>query len=138
MTEAVAWKRGLPGWRCVRSIGLVAFGFAFAGGAAARDESDGFTLVVATAMSRMMADMDIKPSGDPDRDFVAMMVPHHQGAIDMAVAELRFGKDERLKRIAQEIVVEQRQEIDAMRLVRNEPAYLQTAPRGSHRSPLEH
>jgi hypothetical protein len=45
-----------------------------------------------------------------------MMVPHHQGAIDMAQAELRYGHNERLRRIAQEIVVEQQQEIIAMRL----------------------
>jgi uncharacterized protein (DUF305 family) len=44
------------------------------------------------------------------------MVPHHQGAIDMAVAELRYGTDPRLKRIAQGIIVEQQQEIAAMRL----------------------
>jgi DUF305 family protein family protein len=69
-----------------------------------------------TAMSNMMDHMTIKPSGDVDRDFVAMMVPHHQGAIDMAQAELRHGKNEQLRRIAQEIVVEQQQEIVAMRL----------------------
>jgi hypothetical protein len=43
-------------------------------------------------------------------------VPHHQGAVDMAQAELRYGHNERLRRIAQEIVVEQQQEIIAMRL----------------------
>jgi uncharacterized protein (DUF305 family) len=44
------------------------------------------------------------------------MIPHHQGAIDMAVAELRHGKNEQLRRIAQEIIVDQQQEITAMRL----------------------
>jgi hypothetical protein len=44
------------------------------------------------------------------------MTPHHQGAIDMAVIELRYGKNEQLKRIAQEIIVDQMQEIAAMRL----------------------
>ncbi len=44
------------------------------------------------AMNKMMADMTIKPTGDVDRDFVAMMVPHHQGAIDMARAELKYGQ----------------------------------------------
>ncbi len=68
------------------------------------------------AMNKMMADMVIKPSGDVDRDFVAMMVPHHQGAIDMAKAVLRYGKNEQLRRLAQEIVVTQQQEIAAMRL----------------------
>jgi len=69
-----------------------------------------------SAMSKMMVDMGITPSGDIDRDFVAMMVPHHQGAIEMARAELRYGHNERLKRMAQEIVVTQQQEIGAMRL----------------------
>ncbi len=68
------------------------------------------------AMSKMMADMAAKPSGDIDRDFVAMMTPHHQGAIDMAVIELRYGKNEQLRRIAQEIIVDQMQEIAAMKL----------------------
>jgi hypothetical protein len=68
------------------------------------------------AMARMMDAMMVKPSGDIDRDFAAMMIPHHQGAIDMALAELRHGRDERLRRIAQEIIVEQMQEIAAMRM----------------------
>jgi hypothetical protein len=68
------------------------------------------------AMKKMMADMEIKPSGDVDRDFVAMMIPHHQGAIEMAQAELRYGHNEQLRRIAQGIIVSQLQEIAAMRL----------------------
>ena len=73
------------------------------------------------AMNRMMAGMDVKPSGDVDRDFTAMMIPHHQGAIDMAQAELRYGHNEQLRRIAQEIIVEQQQEITAMRLALGQP-----------------
>ena len=68
------------------------------------------------AMARMMAAMHVEPSGDVDADFVAAMVPHHQGAIDMAQALLRYGKNERLRRIAQEIIVTQQDEIAAMRL----------------------
>jgi uncharacterized protein (DUF305 family) len=67
------------------------------------------------AMSKMMTDMTVKPSGDVDRDFVAMMVPHHQGAVDMAKAELKYGHNEQLRRLAQEIVANQQQEIKAMR-----------------------
>jgi len=70
----------------------------------------------AKAMDRMMDGMAPMPSGDVDKDFVAMMTPHHQGAIDMAEAELRWGHNEQLRRIAQEIVVEQQQEIAAMAL----------------------
>jgi hypothetical protein len=69
-----------------------------------------------SAMNKMMTDMAIKPSGDINRDFVGMMVPHHQGAVDMAVAYLRFGRNEKLRRLAQEIIVTQQQEIAAMRL----------------------
>jgi uncharacterized protein (DUF305 family) len=68
------------------------------------------------AMTRMMEGMAAKPTGDVDRDFVAAMTPHHQGAIDMAQAELRYGHNEQLHRIAQEIIVEQQQEIAAMAL----------------------
>src|SRR6266705_4222909 len=68
------------------------------------------------AMNKMMADMTIKPTGDVDRDFVAMMVPHHQGAVDMAQAELRYGHNEQLRRLAQEIVVTQQQKVAVMRL----------------------
>ena len=67
-------------------------------------------------MDRMMAAMAIKPSASVDRDFVAMMIPHHQGAIDMAIAELRHGTNEQLRRIAQEIIVGQQQEIAAMKM----------------------
>ena len=68
------------------------------------------------AMTKMMNGMAAKPTGYVDHDFVAMMVPHHQGAIDMAVAYLRFGHSEKLRRLAQEIIVSQQQEIAAMRL----------------------
>jgi len=69
-----------------------------------------------SAMTKMMIDMGIRPSGDVDTDFVAMMVPHHRGAIEMARAELRYGRNEPLRRMAQEIIVNQLQEITAMRL----------------------
>src|ERR1700736_4769939 len=69
-----------------------------------------------SAMTKMMIDMGIRPSGEVDTDFVAMMVPHHQGAIEMARAELRYGHNEPLKRMAQEIIVTQLQEIAAMHL----------------------
>jgi Domain of unknown function (DUF305) len=73
------------------------------------------------AMTRMMVDMGIKPSGDVDRDFVDLMVPHHQGAIDMALSVLRYGRNAQIKRMAQEIIVTQQQEIATMRLAVGEP-----------------
>jgi uncharacterized protein (DUF305 family) len=68
------------------------------------------------AMTRMDQDMMVKPSGNYDRDFAAMMIPHHQGAVDMARIELQFGKDPVLRRLAQAIIVEQLQEIEVMNL----------------------
>ena len=86
----------------------------------------------ALAMSKMMNGMAITPSGDTDTDFVHMMVPHHQGAIDMAVLEIRYGKNSTLKRLAQEIVVDQQQEIAAMDLAVHEPLpAAMPAPTGS-------
>jgi len=67
-------------------------------------------------MAKMMAAMEVKPSGDVDTDFVTTMVPHHQDAIDMAQAELHYGRNEELRRIAREIIVTQQEEIAAMRL----------------------
>ena len=74
-----------------------------------------------TAMDKMMADMTVKPTGDVDQDFVAMMAPHHQGAIDMAEGELRYGQNQQLKAIAQEVIIDQTQEITLMRLALKEP-----------------
>ena len=68
-----------------------------------------------TIMLRMESEMCLVPSGDADRDFVRAMIPHHQGAIEMARLELRYGRDERLRRLAQGIVIEQSQEIALMR-----------------------
>ena len=59
---------------------------------------------------------DAPMNGDVDHDFATMMMPHHQGAIDMAKAELRYGKDPVMRRLAQEILVDQQSEIDAMQL----------------------
>ncbi|HEY1884040.1 MAG TPA: DUF305 domain-containing protein [Candidatus Cybelea sp.] len=80
-----------------------------------------FLAQVEKSMARMMAGMTIKPSGSVDDDFVASMVPHHQGAIEMAEAELRYGDNDKLRRIAQEIIVTQQQEIAAMRVAAGEP-----------------
>jgi uncharacterized protein (DUF305 family) len=86
---------------------------------AVNDEEGAFVAENEAAMSKMMAAMAAEPSGDVDKDFVATMVPHHQGAIEMAQAELRHGRNERLRRIAQEIIVDQTQEIAAMKLAIN-------------------
>jgi uncharacterized protein (DUF305 family) len=84
---------------------------------AASKAADDFYARMDAVMARMHVAMHVAPSGDPDRDFARMMVPHHQGAIDMALLELRFGKDERLRRLAQGIIIEQGQEIQVMRSI---------------------
>jgi uncharacterized protein (DUF305 family) len=68
-----------------------------------------------TGMDKMTRDMAAAPmTGDTDRDFVAMMIPHHQGAIDMARVELRHGNDPVLRRLATDIVAAQNKEIAMM------------------------
>ena len=74
-----------------------------------------------SAMTKMMINMGIRPSGDVDSDFVAMMAPHHQGAIEMAQAELLYGRNDQLRRLSHEIIVTQQQEIVAMRLALGQP-----------------
>ena len=66
---------------------------------------------------RVMHEEMMKPklTGNNDRDFLATMIPHHQGAIDMAKLVLLYGKDERTRRLAQGIIIEQQSEIEAMR-----------------------
>jgi uncharacterized protein (DUF305 family) len=68
------------------------------------------------AMITMMDGMMIGPTGDIDQDFAAMMIAHHQGAIDMARVQLRYGSNEQLRQIAREIIVDQTRKIDVMRL----------------------
>jgi hypothetical protein len=67
------------------------------------------------AMSSMTRGMLVTPTGNVDRDFEAMMIPHHQGAVEMARAELKYGHNEELRRLAQNIVTRQEQEISVMR-----------------------
>ena len=92
------------------------------------DESE-FLAQTKTAMDGMMKSMSGPPAGNVDRDFVNLMVPHHQGAIDMAVAVLRYGHDEKIRRLAQEMIVDQQEEIAAMRrAVGESPAPSSAAP----------
>lgn len=67
------------------------------------------------ANDKMMRDMSKPPTGDADKDFVMMMVPHHQGAVDMARVELRYGKDPTLRKLAKNIVRSQEKQIKEMK-----------------------
>lgn len=132
-----------PSPRARRAAALaVLFAFVCAS-AAAQDAGAAFKAENDAAMDRMMAGMAVRSSGDIDRDFAEMMISHHQGAIDMAQAELRHGRNEQLRRIAQEIIVSQQQEIAAMRLAlgdslpQSAPAPTQAVrpPHPEHRRP---
>lgn len=66
-------------------------------------------------MAKMTSDMDVKTTGKPDEDFVRMMLPHHQGAVDMAKVELKYGTDPTLRKMAEDIVSSQEKEITEMK-----------------------
>ena len=67
------------------------------------------------SIQTMMKNMKTKPTGNADADFVQMMMPHHQGAIDMAKVELKYGKDPELLKMASDIVAAQEKEIAEMK-----------------------
>jgi uncharacterized protein (DUF305 family) len=69
----------------------------------------------AASMQDMMKAMNVTPTGNPDKDFVLMMMPHHQGAIDMAKVELQYGTDPELRQLATDIVAAQEKEIAQMK-----------------------
>ncbi|MGA9043018.1 MAG: DUF305 domain-containing protein [Terriglobales bacterium] len=69
------------------------------------------------SMEKMHVAMaSVKPSHDADFDFVRLMIPHHQAAIDMAKTQLLYGKDPQLRRLAQEIITDQQSEVELMQL----------------------
>lgn len=100
---------------------LAAIGFfAIATTIATRDgvssDAVGFNAAMHAAMGQMARAMEQAPmSGDPDHDFLSMMIPHHQGAVEMARLELIHGTDPLARRLAEEIIASQQTEIEAMR-----------------------
>ncbi|HWY56819.1 MAG TPA: DUF305 domain-containing protein [Terriglobales bacterium] len=98
------------------TAGLIA-AFSIAALAQMEPRAMSFMHVMKDSMERMDNGMKSGPmNGDVDHDFSIMMMPHHQGAIDMAKAELLYGKDPVMRRLAEEIVVDQQSEIQAMQL----------------------
>ena len=63
----------------------------------------------------MHKSMDIKFTGDADKDFLAAMIPHHQGAVEMAEVVLQHGKNPKIRQLAQEIITMQKKEIAEMK-----------------------
>lgn len=77
--------------------------------------ASGSTQAFEAADQKMMQQMQAPTfTGDADKDFVAHMIPHHQGAIDMAEVELKYGKDPQIKKLARDIVKAQKEEIATM------------------------
>jgi hypothetical protein len=109
------------GWPMHKTAILLSTAILVAAAAPAPTATSEFAHDMNAAMDRMMDAMRVRGTGDVDRDFATMMIPHHEGAIDMAVVELRYGTNPQLKRIAQEIIVDQQQEIAAMRLAIGDP-----------------
>jgi uncharacterized protein (DUF305 family) len=72
------------------------------------------------AISNMSREMLLTPTGDIDRDFAAIMIPQHQGTIDMGEAELKYGRNDELRRLAEKIVARQQQDISILRRVAGE------------------
>ena len=66
------------------------------------------------AMNVMMQNMMTSPSGPPDADFIKGMIPHHKGAVAMAQVELKYGKDETMRKLATDIIAAQNREITFM------------------------
>jgi uncharacterized protein (DUF305 family) len=83
-------------------------------GAQARTPADPASQAYAAANARMHKEMAIALTGNADADFVRGMIPHHQGAVDMAEIALKFGKDETVRKLATDIVAAQRTEIAQM------------------------
>jgi uncharacterized protein (DUF305 family) len=97
-------------------------GLAIQGQQHGSDMRMGASLAAGPAWSELNSSMEkmhvamtsIRPTGKSDADFVRLMLPHHQAAIDMAKTQLLFGKDPQMRRLAQEIVTDQQSEIQLM------------------------
>ena len=114
--------RFISRWALVPALALLMLGAAQAqhaghgaahGSNAAPDSAA--TQAFKAANEKMHRNMDIPFTGNADKDFLAGMIAHHQGAIDMAEVELQHGKDQRVRKLAEEVIRAQKGEIEQMR-----------------------
>jgi len=104
----------------IKKINWAVWCFLIAGSAQASDtfiatNSKSFEKLMVEAMMRMHQEMgEATLNKNPDHDFVTQMIPHHQGAIDMAKVLLLYGKDQTLRNLAQQIITDQQTEINLM------------------------
>jgi uncharacterized protein (DUF305 family) len=126
MTAPAARPSGPQTLASIRLAAVLAGSLAVAGAALAQQhqghgapapmmKDSAATMAFKAANMKMHMDMDIAFTGDADADFVRGMIPHHQGAIDMAKIMLAHGKDPALKALATSIIADQEKEIAQMR-----------------------
>lgn len=109
-----SWKAALLCWPILSFAASDAL-LCSAGTAEPNGPSRDFYRAMEASMVTMHQQMAaVAPTGDVDRDFAAMMIPHHEGALEMARAVLLNGRDPTIRRLAQEIVTEQGVEISLM------------------------
>ena len=114
---------GASRWVVAAAVALTILGIGLLrAGAQSETLADGSQPTADPDWSELVASMDkmhmamgaIKRSGNADVDFVRLMLPHHQAAIDMAKTQLLYGKDPQMRRLAQEIITDQQLEIELM------------------------
>jgi uncharacterized protein (DUF305 family) len=107
------WRLAIPLTLCALTMPALQQGM----GESATAKTDRGWSELTSSMEKMHRAMSlVTPSGDTDVDFVRLMLPHHQAAIDMAKSELLLGKSPEMRRLAQEIIADQQSEIDLMQL----------------------
>ena len=99
----------------IASTFFLVAGFSHQAFSTVANQAQSFQEQIHSSMKKMDKEMMGAPmSGEPDRDFVTMMIPHHQGAIDMAKAILQNGKDRQIRAMAQKVITDQEREIKEM------------------------